>query len=108
MNQMNVDKINAISNTGPIISAFQCKKVDLLKRYYETIYIAQAQVVEFERHGVSDELEELIESGFVVIVQTTDEEKKQAELIAKLIAVSPHSKVVDFLHHLYLKLWRLC
>jgi len=94
------DKINVISNTGPIISAFQCKKVDLLKQYYETIYIAQEQVVEFERHGVSNELEELIETGFVVIVHTTDEEKKQAESIAKLIAVSSYSKVVDFGHHL--------
>ena len=33
------DKVIAVSNTGPLISAFQCGRMDLLRRYFSVIYI---------------------------------------------------------------------
>ena len=34
-----MDKIVVVSNTGPLISAFQCGRTDLLKRYFSVIYV---------------------------------------------------------------------
>ena len=55
-----VDKTTVTCNTGPLISAFQCGRVDLLKRYFKTVYIAPSEVAEFEKHGAGEELDDLI------------------------------------------------
>ncbi len=58
------DKITVACNTGrPLISAFQCNRADLLKRYFKRIYIAHSQVAEFSEHGAGKELDALIREG---------------------------------------------
>jgi predicted nucleic acid-binding protein len=96
-----VDKITVVCNTGPLISAFQCGRVDLLKRYFKTIYIALSQVAEFEKHGASEELDDLIQEGFVVLAETlTADEKDRAETLARRIAAQPSSGDPDYRNHL--------
>jgi len=96
-----VDKITVACNTGPLISALQCGRVDLLKRYFTVVYIAPAQMAEFEKHGASEELGDLIREGFVVLAEplTTDEEE-QAEMLARRIAAHFSSGDPDYRGHL--------
>lgn len=95
------EKIPAVSNTGPFISAFQCAKVDLLKRYFSVIYIAPSQLDEFEQHGVRVEIQQLIGDGFIIVASDlTMAEQIHAEEIARRIAASPYASVVDYHHHL--------
>ncbi len=56
------------SNTGPLISAFQCGRIDLLKHYFETIYIPESELEEFRRHGADETIRQLTSEGFVVSV----------------------------------------
>lgn len=96
-----VDKTTVACNTGPLISAFQCDQVDLLKRYFKTIYIAPSQVAEFEKHGAGEELDNLIRQGFVVLAEElTTDEKERAEMLAHRIAAQPSSGDPDHLNHL--------
>lgn len=81
-----VDKVIAISNTGPMVSAFQCGRIDLLKRYFSLIYITPSELEELNVHGWIDEVNQLIAEGFVVVEELTDSEKTQAEAVAKRIA----------------------
>jgi predicted nucleic acid-binding protein len=57
-------KIAVISNTGPLISAFQCGRIDLLKHYFETIYIPESELEEFRRHGADETIRQLVSEGF--------------------------------------------
>ncbi|MFB0535716.1 MAG: hypothetical protein ACETWR_12135 [Anaerolineae bacterium] len=96
-----IDKITVVCNTGPLISAFQCGRMDLLKRYFKTIYIASSQVAEFEKHGAGEELADLIREGFVVLAEPlTADEKERAETLARRIAVQPLSGDSDYRNHL--------
>jgi len=92
--------IVVVSNTGPLLSAFQCNRTDLLSRYFARIYIPNSEVEEFERHGAGDRLRELIEDGLVVVERLTAAEAAPAEQIARRIAASPLSRVRDYRHHL--------
>lgn len=83
-----LDKIVAVSNTGPLVSAFQCGRIDLLKRYFSLLYITTSEVEELDVHGWLDEMTQLIREGFVVVAELTDSEKQQAETVAKRIARS--------------------
>jgi predicted nucleic acid-binding protein len=40
---LNIDKIAVVSNTGPLISALQCGRVDLLKHYFSVIYVTASK-----------------------------------------------------------------
>ncbi|MDY6803147.1 MAG: hypothetical protein SXA11_04990 [Cyanobacteriota bacterium] len=80
------DKIIAVSNTGPLVSAFQCGRTDLLKRYFSLIYITASELDELDAHGWIDEVDRLIVEGFLVVEDLNDLEKKQAETVAKRIA----------------------
>ena len=95
------EKITVVSNTGPMISAFQCSRVDLLKRYFDVIYIVSSQLNEFERHGAGEQISKLIGEGFIIVASdlTTTEQAKSEE-IARLIAASPSASVSDYQHHL--------
>lgn len=96
-----IAKITVACNTGPLISAFQCGRVDLLRRYFRTVYIAPSQVAEFEKHGVSEELHNLIQEGFVVLAEPlTASEKERAEMLARQIAAHPSSADPDYHNHL--------
>ncbi|MFB0546090.1 MAG: hypothetical protein ACETWB_04200 [Anaerolineae bacterium] len=60
-------QIIVVSNTGPLISAFQCRRVDLLQRYFETTHIPESALTEFERHGAEDMVRKLIDEGFISV-----------------------------------------
>lgn len=101
MPNQKIDKITVACNTGPLISAFQCGRVDLLKRYLKTIYIAPSQVAEFEKHAAGEELDDLIREGFVVLAEAlTGDEKERAEMLARRIAARPSSGDPDYRNHL--------
>ena len=92
--------IIAVSNTGPLLSAFQCNRVDLLSRYFARIYVPQSEVEEFERHGVGAQLRELIEDGLVVVEHLSAAEAASAEQIAQCIAACPCSRMREYRHHI--------
>ena len=96
-----VDRTTVACNTGPLISAFQCGRVDLFRRYFKTIYIASSQVAEFEKHGAGKELDDLIQEEFVVVAEAlTANEKERAEMLARRIAAQPSSGDPDYRNHL--------
>jgi predicted nucleic acid-binding protein len=94
-------KIVAASNTGPLISAFQCGRTDLLKRYFSVIYVTASELSEFEKHGWTDEIRRLINDDLVIEVEPlTERDKEEAERIAKRIAADPASGDPDWRNHL--------
>lgn len=96
-----IDKIIAVSNTGPLISAFQCGRTDLLKRYFSVIYITASELIELDKHGWTDDVRELINEGFVIVVEElTEQEKEFAEGVAKRIAADPTSHDPGWRNHL--------
>jgi len=96
-----VDKIVVISNTGPLISAFQCSRIDLLKRYFSVIYITASELTEFDKHGWADDIHGLINEGFVIVLEgLTARERELAEQVAKRIAAVPTSGDPDWRNHL--------
>jgi len=95
------NKIVAISNTGPLISAFQCSGTEILKHYFSVIYITVSEIVELSKHGWAKEIDEMINGGLVkVIEQLTEQEKREAEQIAKSIASESTSGDPDWHNHL--------
>lgn len=95
------EKITVACNTGPLISAFQCNRVDLLKRYFKKVHIARSQVAEFSKHGAGKELDALIQEGFVMLAKPlTANEAEQAEALARRIAAHPSSGDSDYRSHL--------
>lgn len=94
-----IDKIIAVSNTGPLISALQCGKMDLLKRYFSIIYITPSELSELDKHGWTDDIRESIHEGFVIVITTTELEKESAEQVAKRIAAE-RTSAEDFREHL--------
>lgn len=38
-----------VTNTGPLLSAFQCNRTDLLREFFSRLYMAESQLAEFER-----------------------------------------------------------
>jgi len=93
-------KIVVISNTGPLISAFQCGRIDLLKHYFEAIYIPESELEEFRRHGADKTIRQLISEGLVIVERLTADEKAQARQIARSIAESAFARIKDYEHHL--------
>lgn len=89
----------AVSNTGPLISAFQSGRVDILRQLYDAILIPDTELAEFEKHGAGDEIGELIACGFVVVHALTDAEQQAARAIADAIARSLFSKDREAAHH---------
>jgi predicted nucleic acid-binding protein len=98
---LNIDKIAAVSNTGPLISALQCDRIDLLKHYFSVIYITASELAELEKHGWANEIRGLINEGFVSVVEElTDREKELAENVARRIAADPTSRDPEWRNHL--------
>ncbi|MBC6481431.1 MAG: hypothetical protein GDA56_30420 [Hormoscilla sp. GM7CHS1pb] len=95
-----IDKIVAVSNTGPLISAFESGRTDLLKRYFSLIYISSSELAEFANHGWTAEINQLIAEGFVVVIELNVTEQQQAEAVAQQIAKLPTSGNPDWRHHL--------
>lgn len=81
----------AISNTGPLISAFQSNSFPLLTKIFAEIYVSMACVAELTRHGWGEEVKAA--STQLVIMELTSGEEKRAHAIAKQIA--QHSDTND-------------
>ncbi|MBM4083437.1 MAG: hypothetical protein FJ272_01465 [Planctomycetes bacterium] len=94
------DKIVVVSNTGPLISAFQCGRTDLLRRYFSVIYITPSEFAELNQHGWAEDVQRLISEGLVVVVEAlTAREKEEAEQVAQRIAADPSSADPDWRSH---------
>ncbi|TEU10337.1 MAG: hypothetical protein E3J21_26640 [Anaerolineales bacterium] len=94
------DALIGVSNTGPLISAFQCGQTNLLRRYFRVIHIPQSELDEFQRHNAAEEIEQLIDEGLVQVQVLTPEECRRAEEIARWIASRPSTRVKEYQHHL--------
>jgi len=89
-----------VSNTGPLISALQCGRTDLLKRYFSVIYVVSSEVAELDRHGRGEDLRKLIDDGLITVADPlTQAEKEIAGQIAKRIAADPTSGDPDWRTH---------
>jgi len=94
------DALIGVSNTGPLILAFQCGRADLLRRYFRVIHIPQSELDEFQRHNAAEEIEQLVDGGLVQVHVLTSEECRRAEEIARRIASRPSARVKEYQHHL--------
>lgn len=89
-----------VSNTGPIISALQSGRIDILRQFYDCIHVPASTLAEFEQHGAGQEIQTFIETGFIVVHDDlTAAEKQAAWTIAQEIGNSPLSKDKEAAHH---------
>lgn len=86
-----------ISNTGPLISVFQAKAIDVIKQVVEKIYITPSCSEELYRHGWQKETDAEIKGGFIEVCSLNEEEKELARAIAEEIALRAQKK--DAEHH---------
>jgi predicted nucleic acid-binding protein len=77
----------AVSNTGPLISAFQSDSLALLTWIFAEIHVPSACVVELTRHGWDKEVQEA--SPQLVVVRLTLGEERRALTFARQIAEHP-------------------
>lgn len=90
----------AISDTGPLVSAFQCGRCDLLRRYFSVVYITATEKVEIENHGWAGELKTEIDKGIIqVLEELSERETMKAAEVARQIAADPTSHDPDWRHH---------
>lgn len=82
----------AVSNTGPMLSVFQSEQVALLKSLYNRLYIPASTLAEFTKHGTGALVQELINTGFVVVCELSEIEKETAKRISEEIAAHPLTK----------------
>jgi len=88
----------AVSNTGPLISAFQSKSYELLARIFAEIHTSSICVMELRQHGWDEAIKAA--SSSLVIVELTSEEESRALHIAEQIAQhssAPYAPVSDHL-----------
>ncbi len=74
----------AISDTGPLISAFQSESFDLLTRIFPAIFVSMACMTELEEHGWEEEIRAA--GSRILPAAFTDEEQQQALTFAEQIA----------------------
>lgn len=85
-------KIRAVGDTGPLLSALQCGRIDILKHFHELIYITPDQVSELQEHGAGEEVEALVKEGFLVVVSLSEDEENEALKVAEMIAELARNK----------------
>lgn len=96
-----LDRLVAVSNTGPLISALQCDGIAFLKRYFSVVYISGSELAEFEKHGWIEDIRRLIREDFIVVIEElTEREHALAENIAKKIARDVTSQDPVWRNHL--------
>lgn len=81
--------IYAITNTGPLISAFQCDGFSLVTGMFDLVYVTKGCVAELEHHGWAEEVRVASE---LITVELTTTEQKQAEALAERIAKHSFTK----------------
>lgn len=79
----------AVSDTGPLISAFQSDSFSLLTQVFAAIHIPPACVTELENHGWKEEVQAA--SPQLVTAELTANEEKRAVTFAERIAQHPDS-----------------
>ena len=79
----------AVSNTGPLISAFQSNSVGLLTQIFQVIHVPMACILELEEHGWKAEIRAA--APRLIRVKLTSREEKRALDIARKIARHPAS-----------------
>jgi predicted nucleic acid-binding protein len=88
----------AISNTGPLISAFQSDSFALLTQIFAKIHVTTACVAELEKHGWKEEVKAA--SPELVIVRLKPSEEKRALTFAEQIAQHPDTNDLIVENHL--------
>jgi predicted nucleic acid-binding protein len=89
-----------VSDTGPMISALQCGRVDILRQFYDVIHIPASELPEYQQHEAKEEIQELIDVQFIVVHDDlTALEKEEAQQISKEIALSTQSRDKEPMHH---------
>jgi len=88
----------AVSNTGPLISAFQSDSFALLTYIFAEIHISTACMAELTNHGWEEEVRAA--SPKLVIVKLASSEERRALAIAKQIAQHPDTNDPIAEHHL--------
>ena len=83
----------AVSNTGPMLSVFQSEQVVLLKSLYDQIYIPASTLAEYMKHEAGALIQELVDTGFVIVCDLSESEKETAKRISEEIAA--HSLTKD-------------
>lgn len=91
-NAESLPQLVVVANTGPMVSAFQSGRVDLLQAVFQIIYLVPSAVSEHEKHGAGEFLRRLMDSGLVTILPLSSEEQVRAVVIAQQIATSPLSR----------------
>ena len=92
------DVTYAVSDTGPLISAFQSDSFGLLCRIFPNIYVPQVCVAELQTHGWQETVDAL--SPPLVCVQLTEEEELRSLVIADEIARHSGTRDPNRGHHL--------
>ena len=88
----------AVSDTGPLISAFQSESFVLLSALFAGVHIPPVCAAELTRHGWESHV--LAASSKLAVVQLVPEEEEQARTIAGQIAQHPSTTVPVMDHHL--------
>jgi predicted nucleic acid-binding protein len=87
-NQNRISNDIAISNTGPLVSAFQCGRLDILRIYFLVIYITKSEINELDNLGWRSDIDKAISNNDVTVIESlTKLEQEEAEQIAKKIAL---------------------
>ncbi len=79
----------AVSNTGPLISAFQSDSFALLTKIFPLVYVSTACVTELKKHGWEAEVQAA--SSQLIIVKLTVSEEQRALTFAQQIAKHPET-----------------
>jgi len=88
----------AISNTGPLISAFQSDSFELITKIFPTVFISTVCMAELEDHGWKDEIQAA--SPQLVVMKLTVKEKKRALIFARQISQHPDTNDPVIENHL--------
>jgi hypothetical protein len=87
-------KIVAVSNTGPLLSAFQSSRTDLFWRYFSVVHIPESVLKEMQAHGAGDFARNFIAEGLLVVETIRPEESAKVEQLARQIAASGKTKAM--------------
>lgn len=88
----------ALSDTGPLISAFQCQSFALLTQIFAGVHISQTCLAELTKHGWENEVRAA--SSALKVVPLTPSEQRQALTVAKRIAQHPETNDRIVANHL--------
>lgn len=89
---------HAVSNTGPLISAFQSNSFDLFTEIFAEIHTTAACVAELVKHGWDEEVRATPPQ--LVIVKLSGREEESARLFAKRITQHPDTNDNVVANHL--------